>query len=810
MHVPLRIEEVPARLRDLRASAGDPSFAEIGRRITGDRLAKSSHAVVSRATVYDCFRDGRKRFDIELVLAIVRALTGDEAPVRAWASALATLGRRSTAAALVDVTDTLAATSAPFVGRTRELAQLSVGAAAHWISAMPGAGKTTLAHQAARAAIAAGNVDRVIVADLRGHSPAGPPADPDAVVRAALRLLGEQSRALSASAARRLLRERLRAGKTLILLDDAASPDQVSNIVSQTSGLSVFVTSRVLPEEAVFHPMELSLFAPYESLALLDAVAGRAAIERDPDAANALLQLTEHHPLAVSITAARVADRDTWTLAEHLELARTRRTHLRLDEPIAHSLSLTYQLLTESAQRLLRTLAHHPVALLDRESIAAIAEGLVPDVDDALDALARHNLITRSAPGRIRMHELVRVYAMDLGLEVDAASQRDAASARLRQNVIARAWSAHGARSASRKSVGRTPRSPVGEFTFEDTAAETFFSESIDLLLHIAMDAADPAAVNLISETIDDALHLAGKGDDAAGLFRTAIRAARDRGDAVGELRALVDLGATLTRMGSFAEAETLLAHIDHSTPGWAGEAPLALNALGMSQLSQGRFDDARSSFQSSLAAAAQANDLWREGLLWNSIALLHLHEEKLDEARAALERSIEISGICGDLAGAARGRVNLAKLHLDVGDNAAAESEARRGLSEMESLGYIPGVAVAYSNLSAAVCALGRFTEGAALAEQGLVVATDAGMHQSEFELLRTIGVARFGAGNLGEARAMFERARDLAESLGDQLGVADCTEDLGDCAQAAGNDVRARRLRKSAAALRAKSDPR
>jgi len=62
----LRIEEVPARLRALRAAAGDPSYAEIARRVTAQRASKGmpgAGAIVSRASVYDCFREGRKRFD---------------------------------------------------------------------------------------------------------------------------------------------------------------------------------------------------------------------------------------------------------------------------------------------------------------------------------------------------------------------------------------------------------------------------------------------------------------------------------------------------------------------------------------------------------------------------------------------------------------------------------------------------------------------------------------------------------------------------------------------------------------------------
>src|SRR5690606_34648357 len=151
--------------------------------------------------------------------------------VREWSSALAVLGHRANAATLVNVTDTVPAMTTPFVGRRRELALLVTGAGAHWIHAMPGAGKSTLAIHAARTAIASGAMSGVIIADLRGYSAAGPPADAQALTRAMLRLLGEKATVLSAPAASRLLRDRLRERRMMLVLDDAASVDQVNRIV---------------------------------------------------------------------------------------------------------------------------------------------------------------------------------------------------------------------------------------------------------------------------------------------------------------------------------------------------------------------------------------------------------------------------------------------------------------------------------------------------------------------------------------------------------------------------------------------------
>ncbi|GAB2870753.1 ECF transporter S component family protein [Nocardioides pacificus] len=75
------------RLQALRLEVGEPSYAEIARRITERRLARGlePHASrVARTTVYDAFRTGRARVNIALVREIVDALDGEDGQVDEW------------------------------------------------------------------------------------------------------------------------------------------------------------------------------------------------------------------------------------------------------------------------------------------------------------------------------------------------------------------------------------------------------------------------------------------------------------------------------------------------------------------------------------------------------------------------------------------------------------------------------------------------------------------------------------------------------------------------------------------------------
>jgi hypothetical protein len=76
-----------ARLRDLRVWAGSPSYSRVVHDIAAIRAARGlppGEQRPGRVTVYECFRSGRRRIDVELLLDIVAALGVDEAGQARW------------------------------------------------------------------------------------------------------------------------------------------------------------------------------------------------------------------------------------------------------------------------------------------------------------------------------------------------------------------------------------------------------------------------------------------------------------------------------------------------------------------------------------------------------------------------------------------------------------------------------------------------------------------------------------------------------------------------------------------------------
>lgn len=84
------LDDLALELRTLREAAGSPSYADIARGVARVRQARGVPEVEARpgrTTVYDVFRDGRRRVDAELVVDIVRALGAEEEQVARWAAA---------------------------------------------------------------------------------------------------------------------------------------------------------------------------------------------------------------------------------------------------------------------------------------------------------------------------------------------------------------------------------------------------------------------------------------------------------------------------------------------------------------------------------------------------------------------------------------------------------------------------------------------------------------------------------------------------------------------------------------------------
>ncbi|MEV1331700.1 BTAD domain-containing putative transcriptional regulator [Micromonospora costi] len=313
--------------------------------------------------------------------------------------------------------------------------------AVHVIDGMAGSGKTTLAvHVAGR--LADRYPDGQLFIDLRGHGGEDPVA-PAAALTTLLRQLGVPGQQIPVTAACRveLWRRELARRRCVVVLDNAASGDQVRPLLPVLPGTVLIVTSRLrLTGLDVGPPESLPVMTPDEGLALLARTAGRERVAADPEAAAEVVRRCGHLPLAIRLAGSRLTRRPSWSLA-HLaglladevgafgQLSEEQRT-------LAGVFATSYEPLSPTARRVFRALSLHPGPRVSTAMAAALTGLPYGAAAQALDELVDGHLVEEVETGRYRMHDLLRQYSSELSARVDPAADRRAALAELLDVVL--------------------------------------------------------------------------------------------------------------------------------------------------------------------------------------------------------------------------------------------------------------------------------------------------------------------------------------------------------------------------------------
>ncbi|MFE4795439.1 BTAD domain-containing putative transcriptional regulator [Streptomyces sp. NPDC056708] len=554
-------------------------------------------------------------------------------------------------------TDLLPRAPRGFHGRGAELAALTRAAAGEapicLVTGPAGVGKTALALQWAHRNPAA-FPDGRLFADLRGFSDTGEPALIE-VLREFLLALGVAPRRVpeSVPAAAALFRSLTDRRRLLVVLDNARGSATVRPLLPGGTDCVTLVTSRhrlegLIASDAA-RPVPLDILEPQDSTALLAGVLGEERVFAEPVAARRLAGLCGGLPLALRVTAARLAGRPQWTLAglaDELADERSRLTYLDVDDTgVSAALRLTMQQLPPDAVHQFARLGHHPGRHFDPYTAAALA-GTDPIVAAAaLERLATAHLVTETAPGRWVLHDLVRLYARGL----DPASGSEAL-VRVLDHYIATALAA-----ADTAEPGGEPcfvlpddyHRPAATRDFTDRAAAMRWlaTERDDLALAaVAARAAglDDRAWRIILLQWPQVVWRVR--DSWAPLLELALDSARTESDPYAESRVINLLGWVLTEEGRTAEAVTLL----ERSPGLArqagdrlGEATALIN-LAVVQAEEGTLDMALEGCGRAVRLAREERDAHTEMLALQHLARMQLAanrpQDALDSARTALD----------------------------------------------------------------------------------------------------------------------------------------------------------------------------
>jgi len=648
------------------------------------------------------------------------------------------------------------------------------------VSGTAGVGKTALAVRWARQAAGA-FPDGQLYVNLRGYDPGQPvlPADALAGFLRALGMAGQDvppGEDERAAAYRSLLNGR----RVLVVLDNAASVEQVRPLLPGCPSCLVIVTSRDslagLVARHGARRLNLDILPLDDAIGLMRALIG-ARVGAEPRAAAALAGQCARLPLALRVAAELAAANSGSRLGELAsELADEQRRLDLLDAggdgrtAVRGVFSWSYRHLPADAARAFRLAGLHLGPHFDAYAIAALTAVTATQARDVLALLARAHLVHPAGTGRHGMHDLLRVYAGQLAAEQDSAAARDAALASLYDYYLGTAASAMDALvPAERHYRPRVPpvRTPAPPVASPDEARGWLDAERATLAamaVHTAMRGAPDYATRLAA-TMYRYLETGGHYADAVTMHSHARHAARLLGDRAAEATALTNLGIISWR--------------------------------------QGRYQQAAGYHQQALAASAEIADQMGEAIAVANLGAVYERQGRYERAASCHQQALALFRETGDRSGEARALGNLGSVAGRQGHYEQAVSRYQQALAVFRESGDQIGEASALPDLGVAYQRQGRYEQAFGCYHQALALFRVSGDRTGEAEALNGVGEILLSTGRPDEARVEHTAALALASQIGDRYEQARAHSGLGAVLHAIGDVCLAQHHRQRALGL-------
>ncbi|WP_232519875.1 AfsR/SARP family transcriptional regulator [Actinosynnema pretiosum] len=565
--------------------------------------------------------------------------------------------------------------------------------------------------------------DGQLFVDLRGFSPSAEPVAPDVVVRGFLDALGvAPGRAPADPDARAALYRSLVAGRrVLVVLDNAATAEQVVPLLPGSPSCAVLVTCRpalasLIDRHGARH-LALGVLGRADARALLAARVGAERAAAEAEAVDGLVELCGGHPLALSITARNAATRPLAEVeAELRELGLGALAHGT--DPAASLpsvLSWSLRGLTDHQRTAFALLGAAPGPDTATPAAAALLDLPPVHAREVLTALVEASLLDRRPGGRYAMHDLVRGYAHVLARDLPE-DVRGPALARVLDFHVHTAFAADRLLDPHRPLVRPDPPAPGADplpLPDAETATAWLRAEHPTLLAaqRAAADLGHHHAVWHLARALDTFHRRQGRRDDALAAWRAALTAAGRLPDPSARSRAHRNLGRACARVGLHGQAAW---HLERALALAVRHHDLAEQAHTHQQLAIA--GGQRGEERWAVAQAERAADLYRalgqpvwEGDALNVAGWFAALLGELDVARGHCAAALALFRRHHHPDGEAAALDSLALVTHRAGDHRAAVEHYRRALALFRERGDTYEVANTLDRAGHPHVALGR-----------------------------------------------------------------------------------------------------
>lgn len=560
------------------------------------------------------------------------------------------------------------------------------------------------------------------------HDADGLPTGPMELMASILSALGLPQLALPDQLADRTAAYRswLADRKVLIVLDDVQNANQIMALVPGSPSCAMITTSRnpllSLPGSRHFLVED---FDESTSIEFLSKVIGPERVQAEPAAALTLVRLCDCLPLAVRIVAAKLATRPHWSIAQMT--GRMTDGARRLDElalggaGIRTTLATSYGGLSSEAQRLFVRLSVLGTTDFASWVCVPLLDADVDSADELLEELVEARLVevrlSEDGSCRFRLHDLVRIYALERFASDEEQSERAFALHRLLRCWLSLAVEAHcrayGGNYGLHSGAAplRLPAHVVNHLL--DNPLNWFRAERAGLVLAVTQ-AAQIGLDELCWDLAVTAVTLFESDyrvEDWEKTHELALQATRRAKNVRGEAAVLCSLG-NLALSGRLREAarylESALRAFDQL--GDSHGRALALGALAFGDRLSGRFDQALARCQEALAGFRLVGDQVGEVDALANMAQLHMDSENYDEAHQLLDHALAACRQLNAPRITAQTEHRLGEFYLRTGDTWQAERSFRAALQIVRDRGDLVGEAYALAGLGMVRTRQGRW----------------------------------------------------------------------------------------------------
>ncbi|WP_374773326.1 tetratricopeptide repeat protein [Streptomyces sp. NBC_01310] len=622
-----------------------------------------------------------------------------------------------------------------FVGRRRELKELREDIARTGLDTLsgrkakaprarvllvagrPGSGRTALAEAFVRE-IAAQYPDGVLRTRLT--APGGETVATERAVRALLEGLGQPTPpGAGEDELSSALRTALDGRRAIILVDDAADPQQVDALLPDNPECLVVVTSEgPLTGIPDVRPCTLGGLDTPSAVELLAQRIGDTRVTADPRAAEALAEECGGQPAALVLLGGWLAARPKASVSDVAK--RLHDLPAGAGGPLARGFRLVYESLPQPAQRTLRLLPLAPAGIVDSHTASALAGCSVAAAQSTLDDFAGLGLLRQAQDGLYLLPGCLAPLLKALLEAKERPGEVQLARARMLERTVRLLHSCRAMAATDEDGLRELLDGLPRALRFPDRRAAAIW-----------LDTRLPALSAAASLAVAD-----GELDTLARRLVAAL------------VRALADHRGTAEAAPELYGLHRLVLDVAERRDLHREQAAALLNLADL-DAETGRTQEALERYRAALDAGRAANDPYATGRAMESVG--GAYQELADWHRASdwFGRALSQALARGERADEARLYGRLGNVHTYAGRYGDALRSWRAAAAGYRKLGDVPGQAKALSEMA-------RVQEYAGRPEESLHTCREA------VELARKAGDQRLQA-------ALQVRLADTLDRLGD-----------------------------------------